>query len=644
MTIKELAQLAGVSASTVSKVVNGKDQNINEATRARILSLVKEYHYRPYGALSSQSHARTFLLGILVTNAEQWSQTLTGILKEASARGYGTVVYESGCSGELELRHITALCTLQADGVLWEPAGEESRKYEAELQRAGIPFWKMGSGQEISMNLRKLGYDCTKELIREGHRKIGFAMREASSALQILEGYKQCLFDYGIPFHDNLMINEFFSHIVDNLEITGILCPHEEKALEIYGVIDRLKPSVSEFFSLVTLYQNDCGSDISSSGQFYPFISGLSVPWKAFGQNACRYVLQTLEEASEKDTVQRQGSFEIFSPFIPFYQGRTLKPCPGAAGPKAVVVGSIHMDYRFLVSSLPAAGRTTPISRSQIRPGGKGLNQAVGAARLGCQVSLISALGDDGDKGPVLDFLDQEGVELKGIFTKRGPTGKAYIYTQEDGESSISLLPGANSRLTAEDIRECRELFQKVDLCLLSSEIPLPALMEAARLAKSHGLLTILKPAALTRLPEELGGLIDFFVPNETEAALLCPGCSLEEQARTFSALGFSTVIITLGRQGCYVRSPRWTGHIPASGLKASDTTGGADALISALAASLSRFRSLRDALEAAQYATGLCISRGGGAGSMAKKEEMSPVWADKKAGDPSDLPPCAPQ
>lgn len=640
MTIKELAQLAGVSASTVSKVVNGKDQNINEATRARILSLVKEYHYRPYGALSSQSHARTFLLGILVTDAEKWSQTLAGILKEASARGYGTVVYESGCSGELELRCLTALCTLQADGVLWEPAGEESRAYEAELQKAGIPFWKMGSGQEISMDLRKLGYDCTRELIREGHRKIGFAMRDASSALQILEGYKQCLFDYGIPFHDNFLITETFSHIVDNSEFTGILCPNEEKALEICGIMDRLKPSVPEFFSLVTLYQKDD----RSSGQVYPFISGLSVPWKAFGQNACRYVLQTLEETSEKNTAQQKESYEIFSPSIPFYQGRTLKPCPGAAGPKAVVVGSIHMDYRFLVSSLPAAGRTTPISRSQIRPGGKGLNQAVGAARLGCQVSLISALGDDGDKGPVLEFLDQEGVELKGIFTKKGPTGKAYIYTQEDGESSISLLPGANSRLAAEDIRECRELFQKADLCLLSSEIPLPALTEAARLAKSHGLITILKPAALSRLPEELGGLIDFFVPNETEAALLCPGCSLEEQARTFSALGFSTVIITLGRQGCYVRSSRWTGHIPASALKASDTTGGADALISALAASLSRFRSLRDALEAAQYAAGLCISRAGGAGSMAKKEEMSPVWTDKKAGDPSDLPPYAPQ
>ena len=127
MTIKEIASLAGVSVSTVSKVVNNKDQDINPETRKRVLKIVKEYNYTPYGAVKNTSQAKTFLLGVLMRNTDRNSQVVRGILQTAQAHGYTILLFDSQNDASLELKHITTLCKNNVDGLIWEPVSQDRK-------------------------------------------------------------------------------------------------------------------------------------------------------------------------------------------------------------------------------------------------------------------------------------------------------------------------------------------------------------------------------------------------------------------------------------------------------------------------------------------------------------------------------------
>ena len=129
MTIKEIAQIAGVSISTVSKIVNNKDENINAETRNRVLKIVKDYNYTPYGTVKNISEAKTFMLGLLLNASAGNSRFLDSILKTAQKHGYSLLLCDCMSDPEQELKNITALCRHKVDGVIWEPLNEKSLEY-----------------------------------------------------------------------------------------------------------------------------------------------------------------------------------------------------------------------------------------------------------------------------------------------------------------------------------------------------------------------------------------------------------------------------------------------------------------------------------------------------------------------------------
>ena len=129
MTIKEIAGLAGVSISTVSKIINNKDQDINPETRKRVLKIVKEYNYTPYGTVRNISQAKTFLLAVLLRSCDENSPFIYGVLQTAQAYGYNIMLFDSQDDATMELRHITTICRNNADGLIWEPVSGQSREY-----------------------------------------------------------------------------------------------------------------------------------------------------------------------------------------------------------------------------------------------------------------------------------------------------------------------------------------------------------------------------------------------------------------------------------------------------------------------------------------------------------------------------------
>lgn len=630
MTIKEIAKLAGVSISTVSKIVNNKDQNINSATRNRVLEIVKEYNYTPYGTVKDISMAKTFLIGVLLRDSSGFKTMLNGIVKAAQEQGYGILIFDSCSSSTDELKHITALCKNKIDGLLWEPAAPESMQHEHYFTEAGIPVVYVNSPyaadscgsssrdcESYTIDYQRLGYLCTEKLIQWRHHKIGCLIQENSlPSFQVFEGMKNCLFDHHLSLQDGMAFHLSDSACIATLtsgKITGIVSSSLGETLSLYRQLDKMHYHIPSDFSLIGL----CGDETGSLN--YPPVSNYRIPYWNLGYEACRALIDICEKNADDSP-----GFSLEAYYVLNHEESINTPA-SCRGRKFVVLGSINTDVTLTVDGFPETGKSTLITNSSSCAGGKGTNQSMGSAKLGHEAVLIGKVGNDADASLIFDTLNQNHLLTEGIYKDQGSqTGKAYVYVQNDGEVTITYIPGANLRLTADDVRSQKALFEGCEYLLLSMDIPMEAAMEAASLAKKFSGKTILKPSALSTLPEVFYRTTDIFVPNQQEAATFCPQIdTVEGQAEYFYNRGMPVVIITLGHGGCYVRAENLQKHFPSADFTAVDATGGADAFISALAVHLSDGYPLEKSVRIAQYAAGFCVSRQGVTTALVDKDTL---------------------
>lgn len=609
MTIKEIANIAGVSISTVSKIVNNKADNINIDTRNRVLKIVKEYNYTPYGAAKNNSCAKSFVIGILLKKAIVDDCMLKGILKAAQKHGYNVLICESMSSEEDELKHITALCKHKVDGVIWEPVSDKSMQYLHYFEEQNIFVSYVNTPySQVShcLDYVKMGYFATQKLIDAHHSQIACLLNSGSfRANMIFEGFKKCLFDNEIPFSED---KKYF-HTDDNVHkkiflqgITGVLCTHFNTALTLYEKVTNLHYNIPSDLSVIS-FREDTKESVS-----YPKISSVRIPYEAFGEQVCEQLIAKCESLNGTESV-------LFSPDEFNLDNEESISIPFSLRYKKIIsVGSINTDITLNVEVLPHPGSTVITTASSMTLGGKGANQAIGAARLGHEVVLIGKLGNDYDSAIILDTLGKEHVLTHGIRRDSNAiTGKAYIHVSRDADSCITVLPGANQNLLVEDILYKKHLFKNCGYCMISTEIPVDTCIQTAKVSHAYGAKNIVKPAALTYLPEELIKNTDIFIPNKYEAEILCSEeKTVEGQADYFRKQGCPVVIITLGQKGSYVKTDQFEGYFPSANFPSIDSTGGADAFIAALASYLTEGYSLLNAVKIATYAAGFCVSRTG--------------------------------
>lgn len=620
MTIKEIAGLAGVSISTVSKIVNNKDQDINPETRKRVLKIVKEYNYTPYGTVRNISQAKTFLLGVLVRNADRHSQMIYGILQAAQTYGYTIMLFDSQDDISTELKHITTICKNNVDGLIWEPLSKKSLESERYLSEQNIPVTYINAPKtaiSYTIDFAQLGYNLTQKLLEYKHSKIGCVLLEADHRSDlVLEGFKKCLYDYQINFDDKMILyypNDFLLKQIIDYHFTGLINAHIASALFLYEQMRKLHYHIPFDLSLVSL------KDSERESLPYPSISCMNIPCRQFGEYVCRQLINLCEKNEVSEKVLP------FSAESTLDSGASIDIPPSLRSKKIISVGSINIDATFNVDSFPQAGKTVKISQATTSLGGKGANQAVGAAKLGQDVTLIGKIGNDADSAFILDILNQENIATQGISRDPGlPTGKAYIYTDRSGESAITIIEGSNASLSVDSITENRHLFHNAGYCLLSTELPTSTVLEAAMTGKQAGARIVIKPSAQKSLPDSLLSLADLFIPNRKEAATLCPDrASLEDQASYFLEKGIKAVIITLGEEGCYLKTADMDKYYAASSFMPVDTTGGADAFIAALVSYLSEGYSLDQAIRIANYAAGFCIAHPGTVTALVDKPTL---------------------
>jgi ribokinase len=289
------------------------------------------------------------------------------------------------------------------------------------------------------------------------------------------------------------------------------------------------------------------------------------------------------------------------------------------APPLVCVVGSANVDLTVFTPRLPRPGETLAGRHFHLGFGGKGANQAVMAARLGARVTLIARVGGDVFGRHMLANLKDQNIDTAHIrLDQDQPTGVASIIVDDAAQNCILVVPGANGFLSPEDIRQSASAIQRANVLLCQLEVPIPTILEAFRLARAAGVMTILNPAPAMTLPDELLALADLCVPNETELELLTGQTlgTLEEIEAAGQALlkrGPKTVLVTLGNRGALLVSKDGRAqHFPALPVTAVDPTGAGDAFIGSLAVFLTEGMPLSEAIAKANRVAGLSVTRKG--------------------------------
>lgn len=294
------------------------------------------------------------------------------------------------------------------------------------------------------------------------------------------------------------------------------------------------------------------------------------------------------------------------------------------------VLGSYVADLSFRVESLPVWGETRMGASFALGPGGKGSNQAVAAARAGGRVSFISKLGDDPFGEMARKLYREEGIDTQFLYTASEATGAAAILIDAaKGENAIVVVPGACFGLTTDEVDHAEKRIAASSIFVAQLELPVAVVEHGLRLARAHGVRTILNPAPARVLPNSIFALCDYLVPNETEAATLTGMAvnSIADAERAAGALlarGVRKVVVTLGTQGALICSQGIRDHVAAADAgPVVETTGAGDAFIGGFAVALAEGM---DAVDAARFgcaAAAISVTRPGTAPSMPRRDEV---------------------
>lgn len=619
MNIHDIARLAGVSASTVSKVMNGKDRDISEETRKKVLEIIEKENYVPYFKYREKEGLKSHLIGMIIKlhNRERENIVISAE-KAARIRGYSLVISYAEEDRDIpEL--VEQMIKRQVSGLIID----SSKKFFCDRLEEVTVY--ISQTREFDEHQKMTFYYCLSDagkmaaerLIAEGHQKIACIVQQKDKS--ILNGYKAALQEHNLPVqavwsYEGESIGDIEKRGIRQClseQVTAVVCGSKEIACCVWKLMERTCTVVPDSLSMIAVGDSRMLRVLGEG------ITSVRLPSEEMSSDAVEYLINMMSKQKQVELMRK------FSPVI-IERGSVVRPPQEKQGEKIVVVGSMNMDVTMEVSRIPVDGETQIAEKLFVFPGGKGANQAVGAGKLGGQVYMIGCLGNDMDGKQLYTSLVENHVHMDGvIFDSVLSSGKAYINVDSNGESTIVVYQGANRNLDVSQINGCRYLFQSARYCLLSMEIPDKIVEYTIKFCKRNHTEVILKPSATEKIKDELLQDITYFVPNEKELDLLIPGTkSLEEKAEILRGRGVENVIVTMGARGCYLTNRDLSIHFPGTGFEPVDTTGGADSFISAMAVCLSEGKNVIHAIGFAIYASSITVTRYG----------VQPALPDRKA------------
>jgi len=294
-----------------------------------------------------------------------------------------------------------------------------------------------------------------------------------------------------------------------------------------------------------------------------------------------------------------------------------------------VVIGSSNTDMVIKCHHLPVPGETILGGNFFMNAGGKGANQAVAAARLNGDVTFIAKVGNDVFGTQAIELFNKENIKTEYIFVDdKNPSGVALITVDANGENCIAVAQGANGNLSVDDLNTLSRVLEQAEIILAQLETPVATIEYAASIAVQKNIQFILNPAPACKLPDELLSKLSVITPNEKEAEMLT-GVAIKDiddakqAAKILSAKGIKTIIITLGEAGALLYHNNQFNLIAGKKVNAVDTTAAGDVFNGALAVALSEKKSFEEAIQFANTAAAISVTRLGAQASAPYRSEL---------------------
>ena len=296
---------------------------------------------------------------------------------------------------------------------------------------------------------------------------------------------------------------------------------------------------------------------------------------------------------------------------------------------KVIVVGSINMDITARTDKLPDTGETVAARSVEYLPGGKGLNQAVAAAKIGTTVVLAGCLGSDSFADELASFIRRHKIDVSCLRRSEKNSGIALITADERGQNTIVVAPGSNADVCPEDIKKLP--VSPGDVVVCQFEIPPAAVAAAFAKARRYGARTILNPSPVCPIPDEIFRNTDILIVNETELAFLSrenvdentPAEKIADAAEKLKTDAEQTVIVTLGSRGALVAGSKDMLFVDSYKVPAVDTVGAGDCFAGVFAAKLAEGKDVGESVKTAARAAAVCVTRKGAAPAMPDAGEL---------------------
>ncbi|MEJ9313817.1 ribokinase [Priestia megaterium] len=286
---------------------------------------------------------------------------------------------------------------------------------------------------------------------------------------------------------------------------------------------------------------------------------------------------------------------------------------------KVTVIGSSSMDLVVTSNIRPGAGETVLGESFKTVPGGKGANQAVAAARLGADVSMIGCVGEDHYGKAILENFKSNGVSVNNVKPVTDlDSGTAHIILAE-GDNSIVVVKGANDYITPDYVEKAKEKIKEADIVLIQQEIPEETVEYVAQLCQELKVPLLLNPAPARPLKAEVIEQVSYITPNEHEAELLFEGKEKEEVLKQYP----NKLFITEGKQGVRYFNGEKEVLVPSYQVETIDTTGAGDTFNAALAVALAEGMGFEKGIQFANRAASLSVTKFGAQGGMPARKEV---------------------
>lgn len=296
---------------------------------------------------------------------------------------------------------------------------------------------------------------------------------------------------------------------------------------------------------------------------------------------------------------------------------------------KVIVVGSVNMDITARTDKLPDTGETVAARSVEYLPGGKGLNQAVAAAKIGTTVVLAGCLGSDSFADELASFVRRHKIDVSCLRRSEKNSGTALITVDERGQNTIVVAPGSNADVCPEDVKKLP--VSPGDVVVCQFEIPPAAVAAAFAKARRYGARTILNPSPVCPIPDEIFRNTDILIVNETELAFLSrenvdentPAEKIADAAEKLKTDAEQTVIVTLGSRGALVAGSKDMLFVDSYKVPAVDTVGAGDCFAGVFAAKLAEGKDVGENVKTAARAAAVCVTRKGAAPAMPDAGEL---------------------